>query len=176
MSPTLETPRLWLRPYRIADFDAYAAIFGQEAVMRFIGGKPLSREVCWTRFVRQIGMWSTLGFGFFALEFKATGAVIGEAGFHDLKRELSPTTEGTLEAGWGLTAAMHGAGLAEEAMRAALAWAAVEKPEMRTTCIIHPGNAPSLRLAAKLDFVEFARAAYHESPVVVMERGRGTQG
>ena len=172
MSPTLETPRLWLRAYRLADFDAYAAIFGEEAVMRFLGGKPLSREACWTRFVRQIGMWPAMGFGFFALESKATGALIGEAGFHDLKRELFPTTEGTLEAGWGLTAAMHGAGLASEAMRAALAWADAEKPDMRMTCIIHPENAASLNLAAKLDFAEFARASYHDGPVVVMERGR----
>ena len=106
--PPLETPRLRLRPYRVADFDSYAAIFSEEPVMRFLGGQPLSREVCWTRLVRQIGMWPTMGFGFFALELKATGALIGEAGFHDLKRELSPTTEGTLEAGWGLTAAMQG--------------------------------------------------------------------
>jgi len=57
-------------------------------------------------------------------------------------------------------------------MRAALAWADIEKPAMRMTCIIHPDNAASMRLAEKLGFMEFARTRYHDGPIVVMERGR----
>ena len=47
MIPTLETPRLRLRAYRREDFDAYAALWAEPAVVRFIGGTPLSREAAW---------------------------------------------------------------------------------------------------------------------------------
>lgn len=170
-APTIETQRLWLRPYRLADFDAYAAIFADPDFMRFLGGKPLSREAAWIRFLRQQGIWPTLGFGFFAIELKETGALVGEAGFHDLKRDLTPSIEGTLEAGWGLAGGLQGRGLAEEAMRAALDWADIAVPRLRRSCIINPENTPSLRLAGKLGFVEVARVSYHDSPVVILERG-----
>jgi RimJ/RimL family protein N-acetyltransferase len=168
--PTLETTRLWLRPYRPADFAAYGAIFADAGFMRFLGGKPLSREAAWARFLRQQGMWVAAGFGFFAIELKATGAFIGEAGCHDLKRDLTPSLEGTLEAGWGIAPAMQGQGLSEEAARAALAWAGAARPELRMTSIIHPENAASLRLAAKLGFIAADRATYHDSPVVILGR------
>lgn len=172
--PTLDTPRLRLRTYRLDDFDAYAALWAEPAVVRFIGGTPVSREAAWTRFLRQIGLWHHLGFGLFALEEKATGAFIGEAGFHDLRRALSPSIEGTMEAGWVLAGAMQGRGLAEEAMRTALAWAGQHGSGSRITCIIAPENAASLHVAGKLGFAEFARTAYNGSPVVMMERPRQT--
>lgn len=174
--PTLDTVRLRLRPYRLDDFEPYAAMWAEPAVVRFIGGAPLSREAAWIRFLRQIGLWHHLGFGFFALEDKATGAFVGEAGFHDLRRTLTPSLEGTMEAGWGLVGASQGQGLAEEAMRAALAWGDRHGAGTRTTCIIHPDHAASLHVAAKLGFAAFARATYHDSPVVLMERPRAAVG
>jgi len=76
--PTLTTGRLLLRPYRLADFDAYAAMWADPAVTRFIGGVPFTREQSWSRFLRQIGVWHHLAFGFFAIEEKATGRFAGE--------------------------------------------------------------------------------------------------
>ena len=73
--PTLETSRLRLRPYRLEDFEAYAAIWADPAVVRFIGGVPFTREASWPRFLRQSGLWHFLGFGSFMIEHKATGAV-----------------------------------------------------------------------------------------------------
>lgn len=34
-----------------------------------------------------------IGYGFWAVEEKATGRFIGEAGFHDLKRDIQPSLE-----------------------------------------------------------------------------------
>lgn len=170
--PTLETPRLRLRPHRVEEFELYAAMWEEPAVVRFIGGKPISREAAWSRFLRQIGLWRLFGFGFFALEDRATGAFVGEAGFHDLRRAMTPSIEGTLEAGWALATAWQGRGLAEEAMRAAIDWADRVHPGPRMTCIIQPDNAASLRVAAKLGFAPFARSTYAGAPVVVMERPR----
>lgn len=170
--PTLETPRLRLRPYRLEDFEAYAALWAEPAVVRFIGGTPLSREAAWIRFLRQIGLWHHLSFGFFALEDRESGALVGEAGFHDMRRALTPSIEGTMEAGWALTGPMQGRGLAEEAMRAALAWAARHGVGDRITCIIQEDHAASLHVAGKLGFVEFARSPYLGSRVVLLERAR----
>lgn len=170
--PTLDTPRLILRPYRLDEFDAYAAMWAEPAVTRFIGGVPISREAAWGRFLRQIGLWHHLGFGFFAVEDRATGAFIGEAGFHDLKRGLTPSIEGTMEAGWALAGAAQGKGLAEEAMRAALGWADLHGTGTRITCMIHPNHAASLHVAGKLGFVAFRQGAYNGHPMVLLERPR----
>lgn len=168
--PTLETARLRLRPHRLDDAAPHAAMWADPAVVRFIGGVPLSREAAWSRFLRQAGLWQLLGFGFFALEDRATGAFIGEAGFHELRRDLAPSIEGTLEAGWVLARAAQGRGLAEEAMRAALGWAATALPARRITCIIRPDHAASLRVAAKLGFTVFAHASYSGGPMLLLDR------
>jgi len=167
--PTLETERLILRPARLADFDAYAAMWADPDVTRFIGGKPFSREASWTRFLRQLGMWRAYGFGFFIVEEKVTGRFLGEAGFHDLKREITPSLEGTMETGWGLVPAAHGRGYATEAVTALLAWRAATFPGMRVTCIIDPDNAQSIRVAGKLGFREVARTTYHGAPSIMFE-------
>lgn len=170
--PTLETPRLRLRPYRLDDFENYARMWQDPAVVRFIGGVPFSREQSWSRFVRQIGLWHHLGFGFFALEHKQTGAFAGECGFQDLRRAITPSIEGTMETGWALTAPLQGQRLAEEAVRAAIGWAAVHGSGDRLTAIIDPGHVASLHVAGKLGFVEFARSSYADKPIVLLERPR----
>ena len=42
--PTVETERLILREYRLPDFEAYAALWRDPLVTRFIGGRPRTRE------------------------------------------------------------------------------------------------------------------------------------
>ena len=68
-------------------------------------------------------MWQQMQFGFFALEDRETGAFVGECGFHELRRDVLPSIEGTMEVGWALICPMQGAA-SKEAMRAALGWAA----------------------------------------------------
>ena len=169
---TLTTERLILRPYRLEDFEPYASMWADPAVVRFIGGVPLSREAAWMRFLRQIGLWHHLGFGFFALEERASGALVGEAGFHDMRRAIIPSIEGTMEAGWALIGAMQGKGLAEEAMRAALGWAGAHGSGPRITCIINPEHGASLHVAAKLGFAAYARTLYNGVDIVLLERPR----
>jgi len=170
--PTLETERLLLRPHRLDDFDAYAQMWGDPVVLHYMGGGLHTREQSWSRFLRQIGVWHCLGFGFFALEDKATGMFAGECGFHDLRRDVFPSIEGTMEAGWALVPAMQGKGLAEEAMRAALGWAALHGRGDRLTAIINPANAASLRVAEKLGFHRFADGTYNGKVAVLLDRPR----
>ena len=79
-----------------------------------------------------------------------SGAYLGEAGFQDMRRDMTPSIEGLPEAGWSLVAAAHGRGLATEAVRAMLAWADGNLDFVRTVCIIDDGNAASLRLASQM--------------------------
>jgi RimJ/RimL family protein N-acetyltransferase len=167
---TIETERLILRPYRRDDFTAYSALFANAEVTRFIGGVPFSREQAWTRFLRQVGMWHYFGFGFFALQDRETGQFIGEAGFHDLHRVITPSLEGTMETGWALSPLAHGRGLATEAVSAALRWGDQQFPALKKTCIIDIANVASLRVAAKLHFKETRRTTYHGAQVILMER------
>ena len=171
MIPTIETERLLLRPHTLADFEAYAEMWADPDVVRFIGGgKPSDREASWARLIRHAGMWHHMGFGFFAIEEKATGHFVGEAGFHEVRRNIVPSIEGTLEAGWALNSAGQGWGYATEAMTAAIAWADGTFPGMRMTCIIDPDNLPSIRVAHRLGFREFGRTTYKEAPVILFER------
>lgn len=170
MIPTIETNRLILRAHKLEDFESYIEMWSDPDVVRFLGGVPMSREAAWGRFLRHAGVWHHLGFGFFAIEEKETGLFVGEAGFHDLHRDMTPTVEGTLEAGWGLMSRSQGWGYATEAMAAAIGWADTAYPGLRMTCIIHPDNLPSLRVGSRLGFREFARTTYLNQPLVVLER------
>ena len=117
-APVIETQRTILRSHRSDDFDTYVAMWADPAVTRFIGGKPRTREESWMRFLRHAGLWSLLGYGFWAVEEKATGRFIGEAGFHDLKRNMAPSIEGIPEAGWALASNAHGRGLGQRGRQA----------------------------------------------------------
>ena len=176
-APVIETPRLLLRAHRLDDFDAYAAMWADPDVTRFIGGKPLSRELSWARLLRKAGYWPMLGFGFWAIEERASGNLIGELGFLELRRELTPSIEGTPEVGWGLIPEAQGKGLASEALQAVLAWGDAHFSGADFVCIISPDNTRSIAVAERFGFREDARAVYHESPSVIFRRlgaGRGT--
>jgi RimJ/RimL family protein N-acetyltransferase len=168
--PTLATERLVLRPHGADDFEPYRAMWSDPVVTRFTGGFPSSREDIWTRFLRGFGMWSHMGFGFLAVEDKATGAFLGEVGFQERRREITPSMEGTLETGWALVPDAHGKGYATEAVGAVLAWADAALPGQRYTALIDAGNAGSIRVAEKVGFRHFADAVYHGVAARLYER------
>jgi RimJ/RimL family protein N-acetyltransferase len=170
VAPAIETPRTMLRPHRLDDFDAYVAMWADPVVTRFIGGKPRTREESWIRFLRHAGLWSLLGYGFWAIEEKATGRFIGEAGFHDLKRDMVPSIEGVPEAGWALASIAHGQGLASEVVGRVVAWGDETFGRAKTVCIIDPENTGSLNVAAKCGFSQLLRTTYHGSATILLER------
>lgn len=170
--PTLETTRLVLRGFRLDDLDAMVDMWQMPDVVRYIGGAPLTREQSWVRLARHIGMWGLMGFGFWAIVEKASGLLVGEAGFHEMRRGLTPDIEGTLEAGWGLLPAVQGRGYADEALTAMLAWAGTAHPGKAITCIIDPRNAASLGLARKHGFRAVAETTYQGSGITVLWRGQ----
>ena len=168
--PVIETPHLRLRRHRIEDFPACRDMWADPRVTQFIGGRPLTQEESWLKFQRNAGHWPLLGFGFWVLEEKSTGAFAGEVGFAYFFRELDPPLENLREAGWVLPSSAHGKGYATEAVRAALAWGDSRFSTPRTICLIHPENRSSLRVAEKCGFREWRKATYHSEPALLLER------
>lgn len=175
MIPTLVTERLILRGHTPADLADSLALWTDPGVIRFIGGHTSSEHEVWQRLLRYAGMWALVGYGYWAITDRSDGRFIGEAGLADLKRDISPPLGGVPESGWALDPAMHGRGLASEAMRAVLGWAdtTLERPE--TCCIIDPANTVSVHLAGKLGYLarHTGRLAGHELTVLYRPRVTG---
>lgn len=168
--PVLETPRLILRGYKLEDFPAFAEIWTEPDVVRFITKKPQTEEESWARFLRNMGQWSLLGKGFWLIEEKATGRQIGQGGFVEGKRAIVPSFRGEPEAGWSLRASAQGKGYAYEAMSAALAWGETRFGKVRNVCIIEIGNGASMKLAGRLGFKPMLDTTYHDSNIRLFHR------
>lgn len=169
MAPVLETERLRLRGHMLHDFDALCAMWADPAVVRHISGKPSTREESWSRLLRYAGSWALLGYGFWAIEEKASGRFIGEGGFADFKREIEPAIDAP-EQGWALAPHAHGKGYASEAVAAMLAWGERYFVRRDFICMIAPENTASLRVAEKAGYREFARADYKGSATILLRR------
>jgi RimJ/RimL family protein N-acetyltransferase len=171
-APILVTERLRLRPHRREDWLAMCALWQHPETHRFLGVLPQDDQAVWFRLLRYAGMWALLGFGFWVVEDKATGAFLGEAGLLDAERGLDGLKD-MPEAGWACTPVATGQGIATEAMLAILSWADTHLDDARIGCIIAPANAPSLRVAHKLGFRQVDRATLGGEPVVLLHRSRG---
>jgi len=169
IAPILETERLRLRGHSLGDLDAVATLWADPVTVRFITGKPSSREDSWARLLRYVGHWALLGHGFWAIEEKATGRFVGEGGFASFKREIDPPIDAP-EQGWSLSGDVHGKGYAFEAMNTALAWGEAHFGRSDFICIISPENTPSLKLAGKLGYREVQRTTYKGEPTVMLRR------
>lgn len=168
--PLIETARLRLRAHGADDYAVCQAIWSDPEVVRHIGGRAFTAEEVWKRLLQYRGLWSVLGYGYWAVEEKATASYIGDVGFADLARELQPSLRGMLECGWVLAPQAHGKGYASEAVLAACAWADAQYPERRVVCIVSPENDASLRVAAKAGFTLWQQSTYHDSPTLVLQR------
>jgi RimJ/RimL family protein N-acetyltransferase len=171
-APLLESARLLLRPFRAADVDAQAAMMADDEVMRHIGGRGLSREEAWRKLLCGHALWDLLGYGYWAVERRADGAMIGQLGFADFKREMAPGIETLPEMGWLFVREAFGQGYASEAAAAALAWAdeALAAPEI--VAIIDADNQASIRVAEKAGFSERQDAVYRDASILLFRRPR----
>jgi len=171
-APLLETARLILRPFSAGDLDAQAAMMADPVVMRHLGGETLGREEAWRKWLCGAGLWDLLGYGYWAVERKADGAMIGQAGFADFKRDIVPAIENIPEMGWSFAAAAAGQGYATEAVLAGLAWADMALDARETVAIIDAENGASIRVAEKSGFTSREPASYRGEPILLFRRSR----
>lgn len=141
-APLIRTERLLLRPYRLEDFPHLLALYETDRAA-FIGGRLSPRQV-WDGFMNCIGQWSVLGFGGWAAEEAASGALVGEVAVH------RPVDYPEIELGWLLFDGFEGRGYAFEAAFAARSWAFSELGLSSIVSYIDRDNIRSIRLAERL--------------------------
>ncbi len=169
-APELQTDRLILRPHRIADYEDCCRLTSDPEAVRTIYRQPMSREDTWNRLLRFAGHWSLLGYGLLLVEERASRRVIGEVGIADFHRGLGEDFDPWPEFAWMIASDVHGRGFATEAAMAILAWMEANFAPELLVCIIDPNNAPSLRVAEKLEFHPFGEVEYKDKPVLKMRR------
>ena len=115
----LLTPRLRLRQWRLSDLEPLAAMNSDPDVMRYYPA-PWAREQSDAFAQRVMGLIDERGWGFWAVEERASGRFIGFVGRHVPSDELpfSPC----VEVGWRLTKPYWGLGYATEAAQSAIAF------------------------------------------------------
>jgi RimJ/RimL family protein N-acetyltransferase len=141
----LETERLVLRQWSLADFDDFAAMSADPQVMQFLAvdGKPDSRFGSWRSLCGMVGHWQLRGFGMFAVIERATGAFVGRAG------PWQPEEWPDFEIGWALRSEYWGRGYATEAAKRCIAYAFTELERSHISSFIAPENTRSIRVAER---------------------------
>lgn len=144
----LETDRLILRQWQEKDLQPFAELNADPEVMKYFP-KALSRQESdnvVSRFIEMIV--SNQGWGFWAVEIKATGEFVGSVGLaHQPERfDFSPCTE----IGWRINKKFWGQGIAKEAAQASLVYAfdVLHLREVVSFTSIH--NSPSENLMKRL--------------------------
>ena len=140
----LETDRLRFRLFREDDFPTYETWCANIEIMRYLGGKTLNRVEAWRHMAYQLGHWDLLGYGYYAVEEKSSGRLIGRVGF------TNHPGWPAFELGWTIVPEFQGKGFASEAARMLLAYAFGALDQPHVVSLIHPDNAPSRRVAEKL--------------------------
>ncbi|MGL4974592.1 MAG: GNAT family N-acetyltransferase, partial [Bosea sp. (in: a-proteobacteria)] len=163
--------RFRLRPHTIDDVASVRQLWANPDVVSFISGTPSTPEESWARLLRYIGHWAAFGTGYFAILDKPDGRYLGECGFMEFQREITPSLAGSAEVGWVLMPDAWGRGVAFEAMTAILGWYGDRPDALPLSCIIAPGNAASIKVASKLGFALETETLYRERPTLVFRRG-----
>jgi RimJ/RimL family protein N-acetyltransferase len=158
--PGLQSRRLLLREWRDGDVDAYAEMYADPEVMRFLGG-PVAREQAWRHMALLMGHWALRGYGQWVLERRDDGRFVGRAGL------WRPEGWPGLEVGWALRRDAWGAGYATEAARTAIGWARDALGADALISIIAPENEASARVARRLGMTPGAPSRLQGRRVVV---------
>lgn len=142
---TLHTERLTLGMLRDKDLDAYAELYGDPNVARFIGagGRPRSREEAWRHLAMIVGHWHLRGYGMWAVVERHTNAVIGRIGF------FNPEGWPGFELGWALIRGYWGRGFATEGARVALDHAFTTLGRDHVISVIRPDNHRSIQVTER---------------------------
>lgn len=140
--PRLQTERLTLREYRSADFDLFADHLVNPESAIHLGSAD--RQTAWRIFTSHAGLWLVHGAGWWAIEDRQTGQLVGSVGA--FFREQSTV----MEMGWNTYRPFWGKGIANEAAAAVLNYAFEVRRELKVRALISSGNESSRRVAERL--------------------------
>ncbi len=149
MDVFLETERLLLRRFTMADVDHLVELDGDPAVMRFLnGGVPTSREAIAREILpRFLGSYERYGgLGYWAAIEKAAGDFLGWFAFHP----EDGTTAEQVHLGYRLRRAVWGQGYATEGARALIRKGFAELGVRRVAATTYEYNIASRRVMEKV--------------------------
>lgn len=142
----LQTERLRLEPFADQHFEGLHAIDSDPEVMRYISGKPDTREDTAAGIARVKARWAEWGYSWWAFIETDSDQVVGSGCIQHLARDRS----NPLEIGWRLRRDRWHQGLASEAAQvmAAFAFDTLRTPLLCAVC--HPDNKGSARVMQRL--------------------------
>ena len=115
-----ETDRLILRKEAIGDLDRWMEVINTPAVMQHLGGVCERYEVA-ERFEKKATGIAQSGYGFWHLQTRSDGQLIGQCGFGPIDVESAgPVLNAGTQIGWSIAESHWRQGYASEAARAAI--------------------------------------------------------
>ncbi|GLZ42663.1 GNAT family N-acetyltransferase [Actinokineospora sp. NBRC 105648] len=152
----IRTERLSLRPVTAADLAQVTEIQGDPAAARFRPGGANTPDESASQLVAWVEHWRAHGFGYWAVEVTATGALIGLGGLQHSEFD----GERYLNLYYRFRPSSWGHGYAPEMARAAMDLAARQLPRLAVWIVTTVENTPARRVAEKLGFTEFREGMY----------------
>ncbi|MEL7116897.1 MAG: GNAT family N-acetyltransferase [Pseudomonadota bacterium] len=145
MIPTIATERLTLRPHRLEDFEAFAAVLTGPRGQFIEPG--MMRGRAWDYFAIGCANWHFHGYGYLIADVTETGETVGEFG------PAWPAAFPEPEMGWTLFEGQEGKGYATEAAVAMRDHFYAVSGRETLVSYIDPGNAASIAVATRLGAV-----------------------
>lgn len=151
MSIIIETPRLLLRNWQEEDRAFFHEINSDPEVMEFFPALR-NREESDALMDRIVAMINDDSFGFYALQDKDTGDVVGFTGL--MRTDIPPfVPKGVLEIGWRLAQRYWGKGYVTEAALASLAYAFNERGQDEVVSFAVHNNHRSTSVMQRIGMV-----------------------
>lgn len=140
--PRLHTDRLTLREYRVEDFESFADHLSNAESSAHLGSAD--RQTAWRIFNSHAGLWLLNGAGWWSIEDRQTGQLVGSVG------AFFRCDSTVIEMGWNTYRTFWGKGIANEAAAAVLHHVFEVRREPKVRALIDAGNESSRRVAERL--------------------------
>jgi RimJ/RimL family protein N-acetyltransferase len=141
----IETARLRLRPYTLADesalFEVFADPYAREFYPEMADRAKVRKWIEWN-----LGNYGEFGYGLWAVELKSSGEFIGDCGL--TWQDVEDARE--LEIGYHLIGRERGKGYATEAALACLDFGFRETDAGMICSIVRPNNVGSCKVAGRV--------------------------
>lgn len=148
----MQTKRLILRQWQVSDYPAFAEMNADPQVMEYFP-TPLTSAESNALADRLKGLITERGWGFWAVELKATSQFMGFVGLHYQDEDSGIPNAPLVEIGWRLSSVYWGQGYATEAAFAALDYAFEQLAVGQVYAFTALQNMPSQRVMQKLSMV-----------------------